>query len=120
VLVGEPRDASSSGRPAGLALGPALPDGATVWADGMINAKPEVLWYARHAAAAAGRRATVRWAYFDMRASTPPPPGALMVVNTGERARYEAALGAGAFEVLHEGVADTTRFWLVRPVVREP
>lgn len=120
ILRGEPRDAASSGRPAGLALAPALADGATVWADGMINAKPEVLWYARRDAAAEGRHAAVRWAYFDMRVTAPPPPGVLMVVNAGERSRYEAALGAGALEVLHEGVADTTRFWLVRVLPRGP
>jgi 4-amino-4-deoxy-L-arabinose transferase-like glycosyltransferase len=51
----------TSGREAGEALAAYLPDGAVVRADWLIEARPEVLMYARRAAAAAGRDVTILW-----------------------------------------------------------
>jgi hypothetical protein len=47
VYVGwaEPRRRATSGREAGLELGRLLPEGALVWADHMIEARPEMLLY---------------------------------------------------------------------------
>ncbi|MFM9995917.1 MAG: ArnT family glycosyltransferase [Phycisphaerales bacterium] len=61
VGVVEPRKRASSGREPGIALAAALPDGAEVWADDLIEARPEVLHYARQRAAGEGRRVTIRW-----------------------------------------------------------
>jgi len=63
VYVGvlEPDRRAGSGREAGIALAAHLPDGAEVWADEMIEARPEVLLYAVREAAREGRRVRVRW-----------------------------------------------------------
>lgn len=61
VAVMEPERRESSGREAGIALAAHLPDGAVVWADGMIEARPEVLLYAVREAAREGREVRVRW-----------------------------------------------------------
>src|SRR5207247_1783307 len=51
----EPRERARSGREAGVAIGAVVADGMQVWADHMIEARPEVLWYARQEAARRGR-----------------------------------------------------------------
>lgn len=63
VYIGvlEPHRRASSGRGAGVALAAHLPDGAEVWADEMIEARPEVLLYAAREAAREGRQVRVRW-----------------------------------------------------------
>ncbi len=61
IGVLEPRERARSGRDAGVSLGAALPDGAMVWADGMVEARPEVLWYAQREAARSGRKVQPVW-----------------------------------------------------------
>lgn len=63
VYVGviEPHRRASSGRGAGIALAAHLPEGAVVWADEMIEARPEVLLYAAREAERQGRDVRVRW-----------------------------------------------------------
>ncbi|MDQ7014368.1 MAG: glycosyltransferase family 39 protein [Planctomycetota bacterium] len=52
---------ASSGREAGIALAAHLPDGTQIWADEIIEARPEVLYYAVREAAAQGKSVRVRW-----------------------------------------------------------
>lgn len=63
VYVGllEPGRRASSGRDAGIALAADLPDGAEIWADELIEARPEVLYYAAREAARQGRQVRARW-----------------------------------------------------------
>lgn len=63
IYVGmlEPERRNSSGRDAGIALAAHLPDGTELWADEMIEARPEVLYYAVRQARAEGRSVRVRW-----------------------------------------------------------
>lgn len=51
----------TSGLDSGMAMAAYIPDGATVYADLLIEARPEVLLYARRAAAAEGRTIHIRW-----------------------------------------------------------
>lgn len=50
-----------SGRGVGMALGELLPDGSEVWADGAVEARPEVLAYAARRSAELGRTIRPRW-----------------------------------------------------------
>lgn len=110
----DPHDARSSARPAGPLLAAMLPDGAEVWADGFVGAKPELLWYARRDAAAAGKRIRPLWKHVEIAGKVPPPPRVFMVLNPTELERYEAA-GHGAMLVrVGEGLADKTPWVLVR------
>jgi len=61
IAVLEPDRRESSGREAGISLAVHLPDGAVVWADELIEARPEVLLYAVREADRQGRRVRVRW-----------------------------------------------------------
>jgi hypothetical protein len=63
VYIGliEPRQRATSGRGAGERLAGSLPDKAFVWADGLVEARPEVLLYAERAAAAQGKTLTFVW-----------------------------------------------------------
>lgn len=81
ALVVEPR-ASTSGREAGIALAAHLPDGAEVWGDELIEARPEVLWYARREAASQGRTVRVRWVKGLGSAAVPTPPGVLLALRS--------------------------------------
>lgn len=104
VYVGmvEPERRGSSGREVGLALAAHLPDGAEVWADEAIEARPEVLYYARRAAASEGREVRVRWLKPGFR-PTEPPPGLLMLVREDELVDELGPLrGRGAFGPLPE------------------
>jgi 4-amino-4-deoxy-L-arabinose transferase-like glycosyltransferase len=57
----EPRERARSGRESGESLGAVLPDGAMIWADGVVEARPEVLWYAQRGAARGNRNVQMRW-----------------------------------------------------------
>jgi 4-amino-4-deoxy-L-arabinose transferase-like glycosyltransferase len=61
VLVIEPGRDARSGREAGVLLAEALPDGAVVLSDHLVEARPEVLWYAKRAARRDGKEVTMRW-----------------------------------------------------------
>jgi len=94
------REFRTSGREAGLALAEHLPDGAEVWAFEMIDSRPEVLWYAQQAAAAAGRKVRVRWKPYPavFREQGPPPLpslGCFVLLRTdqGPRDQYPPEWG---------------------------
>jgi 4-amino-4-deoxy-L-arabinose transferase-like glycosyltransferase len=85
----------SSGREAGIALAEHLPAGAIVWADQLIEARPEVLLYARRAAAAQGRDVTIRWIPDLARrlgADLIPPVGTCLALRTDDGADEHAAV----------------------------
>lgn len=69
--------ARNSGREAGTALGAALPPGARIHADGLIDSRPEILWYARRANPALAIRWTPAW--------QPPPPDIAVILRAGGR-----------------------------------
>jgi 4-amino-4-deoxy-L-arabinose transferase-like glycosyltransferase len=99
------REFRTSGREAGRAMAEFLPDGAEVWANTMIDSRPEVLWYAQRAAAAAGRRVRVVWKPFIRSSGEKdplaiPPSGGFVLIRTdiasgslspSELLRYRAA-----------------------------
>ncbi|MBS0197415.1 MAG: glycosyltransferase family 39 protein [Planctomycetes bacterium] len=64
----------TSGRAAGLALGELLKGPAELWADEMIDQRPEVLWYARERAVARGQPIRVRWIPWSTGRASPPAP----------------------------------------------
>ena len=61
----EPRRAEVSGKVTGEALAATLPDGAILYADWLIEARPEILLYARTRAAALGKSVRVKWVDLD-------------------------------------------------------
>jgi len=63
VYVGliEPHRRAGSGREVGVELGRRLPAQAVLWADGAIEARPEVLLYALKQAGSEGRQLDVHW-----------------------------------------------------------
>lgn len=79
ITVIEPARRASSGAEAGAALGAALPAGAEVWANDLIEARPEVLLYARRAA---GRDLRVRWKPSLGASPSLPDPGGYVVLRT--------------------------------------
>jgi hypothetical protein len=113
----DPHDARSSARPAGPLLAAALPDGAEVWADGFVGAKPELLWYAKRDAMVAGKRVRPLWKHPEISGQVMPQPGTFMLLNGTELARYEERGFGRSLERVSDGVADTTVWVLVR--VRE-
>jgi len=94
VYIGyfEPGKRATSGREAGLELGRMLPAGAVVWADHMIEARPELLLYAMRAAPEKGIR--VVWVP-GMSAQAALPRRGFLVLRTdaqsGEAQAYERA-----------------------------
>ena len=91
ALILAPRLTAPSGRAAGEEMAAHLPGGAEVWADHLVEARPEVLHYARRAA---GGGVRVRW----VPQSAPPrfpPPGSFIVLRTDEL--------SGEAEAFHEG-----------------
>jgi len=86
----------SSGRAAGRAVGELLPEGAEVWADHVVEARPEILLYARARAEEMGRRVAARWRPASPGEPNPSPgPGGFLLLRrdaeSGEMARHEAA-----------------------------
>lgn len=55
------RETRTSGREIGRALGETLEDGSQIWADDLIDTRPEVLYYARQRAAELGRQVRPLW-----------------------------------------------------------
>lgn len=90
----EPRARATSGREAGEALVDVLPRDAQVWADGVVEARPEVLLYAQRSSAGFGRGLHVRWVP-GLAGRVLPPPGSYLLLRTDdlgdESAAYERA-----------------------------
>ncbi len=85
----EPRRAEISGKQIGLELGAALPDGCTVYADWLVEARPEVLHYARVEAAARGKTVRVRWV--DLESFIPPTEAGTLIAARTDAAGNELA-----------------------------
>lgn len=90
VAVAEPRRGGDSGRAPGIALAAHLPDGAVVYANGAIEARPETLYYARRAAAADGRTVRALWAKRELAEPRALPAGAYLLLRPNERRRLAA------------------------------
>ena len=118
IAVLEPDRRASSGREAGIALAAHLPDGAEVWADEMIEARPEVLLYAVREAAREGRRVRVRWLKPEFM-PTDHPDGLLLLLREDalidEVARFEADGRFGALTELARGEVHKYTFVLCHP-----
>lgn len=91
----EPRLRPPSGRDAGIALAGFLADRSVVRADQMIDARPEVLLYARRAAAAQGKTVRIRWVPHLAGRPTLPEAGSFLVLRrdplSDEVAAYQRA-----------------------------
>lgn len=99
IFVLEPRERARSGREAGIALAAVLPDGAEVYADHLIAARPEVLVYARREAARQGREVLVRWTPVPPHEPARPRRGGFLVLRTDEMSgEDEAFRRAGVLE----------------------
>ncbi|QKK07076.1 MAG: hypothetical protein HND58_02130 [Planctomycetota bacterium] len=123
VYVGvlEPDRRASSGRDAGIALAAALPDGAELWADEMVEARPEVLYYAVREAARQGRDVRVRW----LKPSFLPaeqPGGLLLLLREDELVDEVSQYGGmprfGSLEEIARGEVHKYTFVLVRAGLR--
>ncbi len=118
VYVGvlEPDRRASSGREAGVALAAHLPDGAEVWADEMIEARPEVLYYAVREAAKQGRSVRVRWLKPGFLPKT-QPEGLLLLLReddlADEVAAYRDMDRFGTLREITRGVVHKYTFVLV-------
>ncbi len=67
----------NSGREAGVSVGSSLPAGAALHADALIDARPEILWYALRANPTLRIRWTPSW--------NPPPTDLVAILRTGGR-----------------------------------
>lgn len=110
----DPHDARSSARPAGPLLAAVLPDGAEVWADGFVGAKPELLWYAMRDAKVAGKSIRPLWKHREIAGQEMPASGTFLLLNATELERYEQRGLGASLERVSDGVADTTVWVLVR------
>jgi 4-amino-4-deoxy-L-arabinose transferase-like glycosyltransferase len=118
TCVVEPRRRESSGREAGIALAPHLPDGAVVWADAMIEARPEVLHYAVREAEREGRRVRVRWLKPEFMPDERPEGLLLLLREDGlvdEVAWFGREGRFGELTPIARGEVHKYQFVLVRP-----
>lgn len=99
VYIGiiEPRKRASSGRDAGLEMAGLLPAGAVVWADHMVEARPETLLYA---ARASGARAV--WVPGMARMGALPRHGFLVLRADEASGEAQAYSVAGLLERMPE------------------
>jgi len=86
--------ARNSGRDAGMALGAALPAG-TLHADALIDARPEILWYARRANPDLHVRWTPGW--------IPPPTDLVALLRAGGRDERPTVFPSAATPPLASG-----------------
>lgn len=86
----EPIRGSTSGLEPGRELAAHLPDGTTIWAEDMIEARPELLLYAMMDAAERGRSVRPLWKKTAIRTLQLPPPGTWMLLSRREHAAYSA------------------------------
>ena len=120
VYIGvlEPDRRANSGREAGIALAAHLPDGAEVWVDEMIEARPEVLLYAVREAQASGKHIHVRWLKPDFMPAA-HPPGLLVLLRQDdlidEVARYTADGRFGTLTPIARGEVHKYKFVLCKP-----
>jgi 4-amino-4-deoxy-L-arabinose transferase-like glycosyltransferase len=113
-----------SGRPAGQAIAKAIAvkvgrSPLELWADGAVEARPEVLLYARLAAADAGIDLRPRWSSALVRPFAPPPGACLLLRVVEERVEGEAAVREGR-PVLWRGSAGKFDLMVLGPVAPSP
>lgn len=121
IYLSEPRRERVSGRAAGEKLRSMIEPGATVWADYLIEARPDVLWYAAGSSGPQAMR--ILWRPLGTRLEVPRDPDTFLVLRddpeAGEYHAYASAglltgfreVGAGSvylysFRVLHMGMED--------------
>lgn len=113
----------TTSRATGEALAAALPPGATVWADDLIEARPDILLYARQSAAASGRTLRFIWAKPRMHRAELPTGGddtapAFIILRTddasGEGVRYLPALESRQLRLVHQDTLGKYAFALFR------
>lgn len=105
--------ARRSGRAAGYALALDLPDGARVLADHLVEARPEVLLYARRAAHDLGN--TIHPLWIDHRqAAAEVKPGDFLVLRTDSNSTEAVLLADLPHEVIADGHVHEYTFELWR------
>ncbi len=87
----EPKLRAPSGREPGMALAQVIPDGSEVWADEIVNARPELLHYLRRAAAAQGKTVHPRWFMVSPDRPVLPAPGNFLLLRGYEEEPYRRA-----------------------------
>lgn len=117
----------TTSRTVGAALAEALPAGATVWADDLIEARPDILLYARQAADASGRTLTFLWAKPRMHKADLPEPseaGSFVLLRTDERSgegpRYVEAMESQRLRLVTQSALGKYTFALFRVQNPEP
>ena len=116
--------ARGSGRPAGQAIAKAVAtrlgtSPLELWADGAVEARPEVLLYARLAAADAGIDLRPRWSSALLRPLNPPPSACLLLRVEEERVEGDPAIREGR-AVLWRGRAGRFDLVVLGPVQPTP
>lgn len=116
ILFVEPKAGNTSGREMANRISEVIPDGADIWADGLIEARPETLLYARSFAADEGRRFDVYWKKEALRSAVLPPAGEYLVLRTddGEVERYRSRGVLSRLEPLLEESVHRYHFVLFR------
>jgi 4-amino-4-deoxy-L-arabinose transferase-like glycosyltransferase len=117
----------TTSRTVGTALAEALPAGATVWADDLIEARPDILLYARQAADSSGRTLTFLWAKPRMHKAELPEPteaGSFVLLRTDERSgegpRYVEAMESQRLRLVMQSALGKYTFALFRVHDPEP
>ncbi len=82
IGIFEPKRGTDSGRDPGESLATHLPDGAEVWANAMIEGRPELLWYAHTTAARDDRAVRMRWMPVQLKNAVAPPVGTYLLLKT--------------------------------------
>ena len=101
AFVIQPRQRGSSGRAAGEALAGSFGESGMVWADHMIEARPEVLWYAARAAERRGVDIRPVWVPgLAQLTSVPRSGGYLLLRSDAESGESEAFARAGLMDRL--------------------
>jgi len=102
-----------SGRDAGIALAEAIGTDAELWADHLVEARPEVLWYARERGREAGWEIRPRWVAHE-RAAAEAPPGVLLVLRTDEKSPELESFDLSDLEGLATGSVHEYTFGVFR------
>jgi hypothetical protein len=91
IWVLEPRLRAPSGREPAIALAQFIPDGSEVWADEIVDARPELLFYLQRAAAAQGKTVRPRWVIVSPDRPVLPAPGTFLLLRGYEEEPYRRA-----------------------------
>jgi hypothetical protein len=112
LAVYEPRSAARSARPVGIAIGQMVTHDASMWSADVLNAKPELFYYARREAAVRGIALRPLWVTRRIAGGELPSPGTYMVLSHEELARYNVNAGRQLVK-LDEGTVDGDGYVLV-------